>query len=45
MTNTEGAVDIVIAGMKGDVVITAMRDGQVKLRVLTLFFKQMKILT
>lgn len=32
MTNTEGAVDIVIAGMKGDVVITAMRDGQVKIK-------------
>ena len=31
MTNTEGGVDIVIAGMKGDVVITAMRDGQVKI--------------
>ena len=32
MTNTEGGVDIVIAGMKGDVVITAMRDGQVKIK-------------
>ena len=32
MTNTEGGVDIVIAGMKGDVLITAMRDGQVKIK-------------
>jgi len=32
MTNTEGGVDIVIAGMKGDVIITAMRDGQVKIK-------------
>ena len=32
MNNAEGGVDIVIAGMKGDVVITAMRDGQVKIK-------------
>ena len=32
MNNTEGGVDIVIAGMKGDVLITAMRDGQVKIK-------------
>jgi len=32
MTNTEGGVDIVVAGMKGDVIITAMRDGQVKIK-------------
>ena len=32
MTNTEGGVDIVISGMKGDVLITAMRDGQVKIK-------------
>jgi len=32
MNNTEGGVDIVIAGMKGDVIITAMRDGQVKIK-------------
>ena len=32
MTNTEGGVDIVIAGMKGDILITAMRDGQVKIK-------------
>ena len=32
MTNTEGGVDIVITGMKGDVLITAMRDGQVKIK-------------
>ena len=31
-TNSEGAVDIVIAGMKGDVVITAMKNGQVKIK-------------
>ena len=32
MKNTEGGVDIVIAGMKGDILITAMRDGQVKIK-------------
>lgn len=32
MNNAEGGVDIVIAGMKGDVVITAMKDGQVKIK-------------
>ena len=32
MTNTEGGVDIVISGMKGDVIITAMKDGQVKIK-------------
>ena len=29
MTNPEGAVDIVITGMKGDILITAMKDGQI----------------
>ena len=32
MNNAEGGVDIVISGMKGDVVITAMKDGQVKIK-------------
>lgn len=32
MTNPEGAVDIVITGMKGDILITAMKDGQVKIK-------------
>jgi hypothetical protein len=32
MNNAEGGVDVVISGMKGDVVITAMKDGQVKIK-------------